>query len=450
MIEQGKNINRFRVILLVISATLLLAAIIVGVILPLTVKAQERGAYLRLSPQAGTFFVGNTFDVSVIVNTNENRINAVKVDLKFPPDKLQVVSPVSGKSFISSWAASPTYSNTEGIISFNGGVPSPGISTSAGLVSTITFRVKAPGAAKIYFLDSSMVLLDDGKGTNILKSFDKGEYTLIVAPPEGPKIFSSTHPEQDTWYKDSNPALEWEKEEGVTDFSYTIDDDFQGMPDNISEGKGDSVSYADLKDEIWYFHIKAKKGEAWGGISNYSIMIDATPPAAFTLNFESGLASIISTQQPIVSFITTDALSGIDHYELKTISLSKAKTEGEEFFIEAASPYRLSLGSGAYKVVVRAYDKAGNWRDSTESVKIIPRGKFVITREGVNFWFVFLHWWLIIIILGVLILIIIIIIILCRRYHVKIYRERGKIQETKQKAEDHKNDINQKINQGSI
>ena len=48
---------------------------------PQGVKAE--GASLYLSPQTGTFFVGSTFDVSIFVNTNENNINAVKVDLKF-------------------------------------------------------------------------------------------------------------------------------------------------------------------------------------------------------------------------------------------------------------------------------------------------------------------------------------------------------------------------------
>ncbi len=63
-------------------------------------NAQEGGASIYFSPASGTFYVGSTFDVSVFVNTNGNDVNAVRVDLKFDPKKLQVASPTAGKSFI--------------------------------------------------------------------------------------------------------------------------------------------------------------------------------------------------------------------------------------------------------------------------------------------------------------------------------------------------------------
>ena len=179
-------------------------------VLPGAVKAESASFYL--SPSSGTFFMGSTFDVSVFVNTEGNSINAVQVDLKFPPDKLQVVNPTTGKSFIEVWADQPFFSNKDGLISFKGGVPSPGIKTSGALVSTITFRAKVPGTAKIYFLDSSKVLLADGKGTDILKTTMVGEYYFIIPSPEGPKVTSPTHPSFTIWYKDNNPSFSWERE----------------------------------------------------------------------------------------------------------------------------------------------------------------------------------------------------------------------------------------------
>jgi len=108
-------------------------------------EAQGAGASLYLSPGNGTFFVGSTFDVSIFVNTGGNNVNAVKVDLKFDPRKIQIASPTAGKSFIEVWISPPVYSNVDGTASFQGGVPSPGINTSSGVVSTITFRAIAPG-----------------------------------------------------------------------------------------------------------------------------------------------------------------------------------------------------------------------------------------------------------------------------------------------------------------
>jgi hypothetical protein len=342
------------------------ALIFLGLILANLVFAQEKSAILYFSPARGTFFVGSTFDVSVFVDTQGNNINAVEVNLKFPPDLLQVTSPTAGTSFISIWADQPSYSNQEGFISFKGGVSPPGINTSAGLVSTITFRVKAPGKAIISFLDSSKVLLADGKGTNILKTMAVGEYDLVIAPPEGPKIFSPTHPDPNTWYRDKNPVFYWEKEEGVTDFSFSLDKDPRGIPDNIPETSLTSANFTDVGDGVWYFHLKAKKGDAWGGVSHFPIRIDTTGPENFEIKIER------AGQNFFASFSTFDLLSGIDHYEVSVANMSNPQALANPFFIEASSPYRIPYqSSGKYVIFVRAFDKAGNFIEVKSALNIV-------------------------------------------------------------------------------
>ncbi|MCK5466448.1 hypothetical protein KAI56_03065, partial [Candidatus Parcubacteria bacterium] len=192
---------------------------------PLT---QASGASLYLSPNGGTFYIGSTFDISILLNTSGNSINAIKADLRFDPKKLQVVNPATGKSFVSVWAVPPFYSNTEGKVSFQGGIPSPGIRTSSGSVLTITFRAIKPGETTISLLDSSKVLLDDGKGTNILNSLGNGKYIISLPLPEGPIVSSSTHPDQNKWYKNNNVAFSWNKEDVTSDFSYVLDTNPQG------------------------------------------------------------------------------------------------------------------------------------------------------------------------------------------------------------------------------
>lgn len=408
-------------------------------------KSQRGNASIYFSPSTGVFRVGSTFDVSIFVNTGGNDVNALKIGLKFDPKKIQVASPVSGKSLVSVWVSQPSYSNIDGILTFQGGVPSPGFNTSSGLISTITFRAIAPGPVAISAQGDSHVFLNDGKGTDILGSTGRGIYELVLPPPEGPEAFSPTHPDQNKWYKNNNPTLKWEKE-GVTDFSYSIDNDFAGVPDNISEGSGNSVSFADLEDGIWYFHIKAKKGGVWGGISHLIIKVDSSPPAAFGLELEAGSASVISTENPIISFMTTDALSGIDHYELKTINLSTVEPKDTDFFVEVTSSYRLSVHGGTYKVLVRAFDRAGNWRDASEKITVFPRGKFIITKGGINAWFVFLSWQRLILIIAVLIIIIVVIILLGRKYNLRIYRERKETEEIKAKAQNKRDKIKEGIN----
>src|SRR3989344_72681 len=124
-------------------------------------------ATLSLSPSTGTFEVGSTFNVNIILNTEGQTVNAITADLRFPPDALQVVSPASGKSVIGIWTVPPRYDNAAGLLELEGGIPG-GLNTSSGLISTMTFRVKKPGTAFVQFLDSSEVYLHDGQGTPAL------------------------------------------------------------------------------------------------------------------------------------------------------------------------------------------------------------------------------------------------------------------------------------------
>ena len=412
--------------------------------------AKAEGTSLYLSSQTGTFFVGSTFNISIFVNTGGNNVNAVKVDLKFNQKKIQIASPTAGRSFIAVWISQPTFSNIEGTATFQGGVPSPGINTSSGLISTITFRAINPGEVVVSILDSSQILLDDGKGTNILSSIGSGVYKIIIPPPEGPKVFSPSHPDQNKWYNNNSPTLSWEKEEGVIDFSYSLDNSFYGMPDNISEGDYTSASYADLEDGIWYFHIKAKKEDVWGGITHYILLIDTIPPAAFTLSFEPTLRSpVMTAREPIVSFITTDSLSGLDHYNLKLIDLTKAPQKKETgFFVEVSSPHQLpSLASGEYEVIVRAFDRAMNWQDSSKKIEVIPIEKiFYITKGGINVWTFFLSWKKLILIFLPLIVAILVIVFFWYKHQKSLRQKRAALKAIKEKTTKNGQELKRKLN----
>jgi len=400
--------------------------------LPLVIQASSASLYL--SPASGGFFVGSTFDVSVFVNTGGEDVNAVEVDLEFDPARLQMASPTAGRSFIEVWISQPTYSNVKGKMSFTGGIPSPGINTSSGLVSTITFRAIAPGKTTINFLDSSKVLLNDSEGTDVLTSKGRGVYDLLIPPPEGPRIFSSTHPDRNRWYKNNNPTFSWEKEEGVEDFSYSFDQDSTGVPDSRTEGEGTSVSFEGTESGIWYFHVKAKKLGVWGGVSHYPVRIDKTPPASFLPTIEPSPKT--SQSQPLISFFSTDAFSGIDYYQVKYIDITPGRTEEETgFFVESISPYKLPvLETGKYLIIVRAYDKASNYKEGTLPVEIFPPG-LVFTKQGIQYRSFMVSWWVLILLL--LIILVIIVFLIWRK-------QRKSLDEKKEKLREKTNEIRDK------
>jgi Cohesin domain len=125
---------------------------------------------LSISPAAGSFSVGSTFNVSLLLDTKGKSINALQAFISFPADKLQVVSPSVGQSIIGVWTVSPKFNNNTGTLDLRGGIPG-GIVASSGVLTNITFRVKSVGEAIIKYTDGSRVFLDDGFGTKTMKQF---------------------------------------------------------------------------------------------------------------------------------------------------------------------------------------------------------------------------------------------------------------------------------------
>ncbi|HEY4493666.1 MAG TPA: cohesin domain-containing protein [Candidatus Paceibacterota bacterium] len=322
------------------------------------------GASLYFAPSVGTYIVGDTFTVSLYVNTASQAVNAIEAKITFPPDKLQVVSPSTGKSVIGIWIGQPEYSNQTGTVHIQGAIPNPGLNVKEGLVSTITFRAKSAGQASIKISDSSKVLLNDGQGTDVLTDTSGAIIDLILPPPQGPVTVSATHPDQTKWYPSNAVTISWLDDDRVDAYSYILDENPLTVPDNVPEGSDGGVSFDNASDGLHYFHIKARRFGVWGGVTHYIVRIDNTPPADFKISIEPGLQT--SQTRPIIEFNTTDQESGISFYEVKVIGLSASldsTADQQPFFTESGSPYVPTLEPGKYKVIVRAHDVAGNVRD---------------------------------------------------------------------------------------
>ncbi len=322
-----------------------------------------------LSPTSETVLQGTTFNVSVYLNTEGNSVNTLDLKIQFPPDKLAIVTPSGGTSLIQLWLQPPTYSNTNGTTEYAGVIPN-GIVTQSGLVATITFRALASGEANIVIGSDSSILANDGFGTQMNAQFGRASYTIVPQPPGGVTVFSPTHPFSSQWYNNNNIVFQWDDDPGVTGFSYLLDNDPNTVPSDTVNTTGTSASFQNLGDGLWYFHIKAQKLGIWSAPTSFLAEIDTQPSAAFTPAVE--MVNSSPQNKALISFFTTDALSGIDHYEVAVVS-GQSTAVVSPVFIQTESPYELAItGPGTYHVIVRAVDRAGNIRDEPIDVTIYP------------------------------------------------------------------------------
>jgi len=363
---------------------------------------EAKGASLSIFPQSGNFTVGNTFDVSVFLNTGGDDISAVKVDLRFDPEILQVVTPSKGFSAVESWIFPPSFSNQKGLVAFQGGFSDQTINTSEGLISVITFKAISSGKTIVDFFDSSKVIVGEGEGTNILTSVNRGVYNIIPPPPKGPRVFSETHPDQNKWSKNPNPTFSWERVDEATGYSYKLDEDPQGEPDNSIDTSITSISFENITDGVKYFHVKAIKEQIWGGTSHFQIKVDIIPPNSFKPYLEP--FSLTLDNNLLIYFNTIDRLSGIDYYQVRVADLNDPQNIILSVWTQEESPFKLiKKQSGRMSILVRAFDKAGNFQEGNIQIRIVGP-PLVFVTGGVQIIGVFIPWWVVYIILSLALL----------------------------------------------
>lgn len=151
---------------------LIFALFILFASLPLPTYA----ATLYLAPQVRTVTVGQTFEVSLKIDTQKQAVNAAEAYLVYSRDTLELVSASQGNVFFMATPASATQVTDQ--IYFGGGLPTPGYTGVKGDLGKLVFRVKAAGTASVSII-SGHVLLNDGNGTEALSAIYDVDLTII-------------------------------------------------------------------------------------------------------------------------------------------------------------------------------------------------------------------------------------------------------------------------------
>jgi len=129
-------------------------------------------------PPKGQYRLGEIFPLKIEIAGIKVPVNAVQADLGFNPERLEVADVSTQDSFANIFVQKEI-NNEAGWVRLTGGLPNPGFFSDHGLFGTVYFKGKSPGVTKIEFLPSSMVLANDGRGTNVLKEFSAVSYLIL-------------------------------------------------------------------------------------------------------------------------------------------------------------------------------------------------------------------------------------------------------------------------------
>ncbi|MDP3991263.1 MAG: cohesin domain-containing protein [Candidatus Nealsonbacteria bacterium] len=332
-------------------------------------EAKAAGASLFISPASESFEVGDTFQVSVNLDTGGIPINASQLTVYFPPEQLEILEIAKDNSIFTIWPQEPIFSNQTGKISLAGGVPHPGFSQT-GKVVTLKFKAKEKGTVNLS-LGEGKVLADDGRGTDILVFIKEARYfikehILLPTSATGPQILSTTHPEQEEWYNNGSPSFQWAMPSSILGVSFILNRSPLTWPDLISEGEISAKTYQGLDDGIWYFHLRLKNKEGWLEAAHYKIQVDLSPPSPFEVAIDNKGDS--TNPKPNIYFETKDDLSGVSYYKFRIDEGSFLKLA-----LAQISSFSLPLQyPGQHSIAVRAVDKAGNNTETKTVLDIAP------------------------------------------------------------------------------
>ena len=349
-----------------------------------------QAASIYFSPSGGTYGVGKTFSVYVIVSSADKAMNAVSANLSFPADLLSVTSISKTNSIVNFWVQEPSYSNSSGTISLEGVVLNPGYVGTAGRVATITFRAKDSGAARVAF-SSGDVLANDGLGTSILATLGSGTYTLtesgaeeaVEAKPKQESAVDNEKPSKFTVTEVStgipgNPKAKFlfqaeDKGSGVDRYEVQIDNgeetkavvDASNMYETPALLPGEHALFARVFD---------KSGNYLTARANFSVSgLNAPRFVSYERNYERGDVAVVraTTEYRDVTGVLTFAGQSDDSPLLEVES--RVGADGTLLFVTP-----MKLEKGTYRMWAKVKSDAGGLSNRSEIIEVsVPEGWWV-------------------------------------------------------------------------
>ncbi|MFH0987983.1 MAG: hypothetical protein V1763_01260 [Parcubacteria group bacterium] len=336
-------------------------------------------ALLLLEPTDQTVSVGDYFTIDVAVDPHGATVDTVRANISFSADKLQAVSFSLSDAFPTT-APGNFIDNEKGALSEGGAILGGSIKDKS-VFGTITFQAVARGSASVAAVKGSR-LIRSGK-ESINQYLGKAMVSIGPAPAnvaEQIVVQSATHPDSSKWYSVDNVNLSWSVSPNlpkIEKFLFAFDQNPNTDPAMNLPVTASSKVFNKVNDGIWYFHVKGQYNQkSFSKTNHFRVMIDMTLPSKISPVMEKSI--INEGESAVVRFDTTDAGSGIDHYEL-------AVDDGQ--FVVHESPTVIDgLKPGKHLIMVRAVDKAGNV--SANGVYVVVNSA-IEKKTSLNF----VKWW---------------------------------------------------------
>lgn len=339
-------------------------------------------ATASIDPAVKSVGVGGSFTLTVSFDSAA-AYNAGGATVSFD-DSLLTLTGVSKGSVFGIW---PTEPRTTNPVVFDAGNTSP-ISGKQAVVK-LTFKAKKEGVAEVKFdkasimsADTSSEIAEAKTGAAItisgtaapvpssapaLNSASKAEEETVSGGgdlPPAPFINSKTLAKETDYAGGNSVKFDWDLPSDVTVVAAEVDTSSTTIPKKKFEPAIADLDIHEMAEGENWIHVRFKNSAGWGKTTHRKFLYDKTAPESFTVTASTTPQS--STVE--LTFITTDTLSGIDHYEVSTDGGQVLKVQPD--VLKLGSYPVSNLQSGPHSTNIIALDKAGNKSEASVSYKI--------------------------------------------------------------------------------
>ncbi len=160
-----------------------------SILIFLSSAISAKAARLYFDPSSGNFSPGVPISVDLKIDTENQSINSIEGHLNFSSDIFSIEKLSNGGSIISFWVVPAKSENGE--ITFAGVIPG-GYQGQSGLLLKIFLKPKKEGKGEINIKANSIVLLNDGQGTQASLTIYNSQFLISKqAPSSKPQAPSS-------------------------------------------------------------------------------------------------------------------------------------------------------------------------------------------------------------------------------------------------------------------
>ena len=318
---------------------------------------------IRIQPEFGIYDLNFEQRFSVMVDTGDESVNAVQIQLLFDPKRVEIKS-------LETSSSSCSYVIENKIDSIKGKadlscvmIKTDGEQGTLPIADIIVVPKQTGNFTFSFDEENTKVLASDGLGTNVLRMSQSSSYQVINFNPKLSTstkpfvVFSPTHPNQSRWYNLSTASFVWFGKPNAV-YRYTFDSSPDTVPSNTYTTKDTKIDVPIPGDGVFYFHLQLASG---GPVTHYRLQSDETPPSIVSIHLSQD--NIKEGDVVRFSFEAKDVGSGIQQNYYVDLGNHLFLPTGSQLYIPFLEP-------GDQKVTLRVYDLANNYSEKTQIVHV--------------------------------------------------------------------------------